>query len=218
MMDEPEVLLDLSVAGVMPLAHIRAGNAAKEKPVIALEWQFFKALPILDAEPDAARLRLGHNLVQRFIEVLEEPFLPGLAFLVKLGAKALVFFRLTLSSLDHLEKLVRVVPHVDASAVEHNEPGLNSRSELERLERVLEREFTLTGMFVRELEQIGSRAIDADWQGAEIVKRGNPDLAFVYGLHDSGQQADANSVAQFGVLESQLPDFAQHRAPVRVSV
>ena len=50
------------------------------------------------------------------------------------------------------------------------------------------------------------------------MQAGNPHLARVHGLQDAGQQADAGAVAQLGVVEAQVADFAQHGAAIGVPV
>jgi len=48
-MNEPEVFLDLRVAGVVPVNQIRARDLAEQELVIAVDGQFLERLPILDA-------------------------------------------------------------------------------------------------------------------------------------------------------------------------
>ena len=47
-------------------------------------------------------------------------------------------------------------------------------------------------------------------QRAEIVKAGDFDFAGVDGVENAWHQADTGAVAQFSMLETQIPDLAQH--------
>ena len=47
-LDEPEVLLDLGVAGVVPIDQVGAGDFAEQELEIALERQFLQGLAVFD--------------------------------------------------------------------------------------------------------------------------------------------------------------------------
>ena len=53
-------------------------------------------------------------------------------------------------------------------------------------------------------------------QRTEIVQAGNFDFAGIDGLKNAGHETDSGSVAELGVFEAELPDFAQHGAPISV--
>ena len=59
---------------------------------------------------------------------------------------------------------------------------------------------------------------DTDGQRTKIVERGNLDLARVHGFKDARHEADADAVAQLGVIKTEVADFAQHGAAVGVTV
>jgi hypothetical protein len=50
------------------------------------------------------------------------------------------------------------------------------------------------------------------------VERRDPDLSGIDSLDDAWEQADADTVAKFGILKPQLANFAQHRAAIGVAV
>ena len=96
--------------------------------------------------------------------------------------------------------------------------ALTRSASLEGLERVPEGVLALPRIVGGELEDVRRRAVHAHGQRTEVVQAGDLDLARVHGLEDAGQQADADAVAQLGVLEAQIADLAQHRAAIRVAM
>ena len=60
--------------------------------------------------------------------------------------------------------------------------------------------------------------VAADRQRAEIVQGGNLDHPGLDRLHDPGDEAQADAVAQLGVLEAEVTDFLKHLAAIGVAV
>src|SRR4051812_17649312 len=89
-MEEPEVLLDLRVAGVVPVNEIRTGDLSEKKPVIAFQGKLIKSLPILHAELDAAGLRIRQDLFQGINGALKKLFLLHLPLFLQLRTELLV--------------------------------------------------------------------------------------------------------------------------------
>src|SRR5882762_8124925 len=77
--NEAEVLLDLRMAGVVPVSHGGAGEFAEEKTAVALERKFLQRLAVFTSKLDAAGFSVGQDFVQRFVHALDEFSLPGLA-------------------------------------------------------------------------------------------------------------------------------------------
>ena len=102
--------------------------------------------------------------------------------------------------------------------MQDHERGLDARGKFKRLESVLDGQFALAGAFVGKLVKIRRGMVHAQRQGTEIVEGGNFNFARVHGFEDSGHQADADAVAQFGVFKTEVADFAQHRAPIGVAM
>ena len=60
--DEADVLLDLTVAGVVPVAHrLGPGQLAQKVAVVLVQRQLVEVLPVLDRQPHAAARRLAHE-------------------------------------------------------------------------------------------------------------------------------------------------------------
>jgi len=78
--------------------------------------------------------------------------------------------------------------------------------------------FALALVVGRKLEDVGRGPFHADGQGAEIVHGGNPDHAGVHRVKDAGQEADADAVAQLGIIKAQRADFLEHRAAIDVAL
>ena len=102
--------------------------------------------------------------------------------------------------------------------MQHHDRRLDAPGEFQRLERVLDSQFVLARTLGGKLVEIGRRVRDAHRQRTEIVQAGNFDFARVHGFEDAGHEAEADAVAQLGVFKTEVADFAQQGAPVRVPV
>ena len=84
---EPEIFLDLGVAGIVPIADSRMIKLLEEPGEILLEGDFFDGFPVLNAEPDSESLGMIREAQDHFIGELNVFFLAGLAFGNGLGAE-----------------------------------------------------------------------------------------------------------------------------------
>jgi hypothetical protein len=83
---------------------------------------------------------------------------------------------------------------------------------------VLESVFPFAAIERREFENIGRGVIDAHGEGTKIVQRGNLDFFGVHCFKDTGKEGNSYAVAEFGVFEAEIANFAEHRATVGVTV
>jgi hypothetical protein len=102
--------------------------------------------------------------------------------------------------------------------VQDDELGPDPHGGVEGLDRVLEGAVAFPPVVRRKLEDVRRRPIHAHRQRTEIVHAGDLDFTAVHRLENPRQQTDPDAVAQFRVGKSQVPNFPQHRPPVRVSV
>ena len=218
MVDEPEVLLDLRVTGVVPIDQARAGDLAEQELVITINRELLERLASLRPQLEAARFRLRQDLLQQLVDPLDERPLLGFALFIQLGAELRVFGRVLLAAHDEVEQLLGVVLHLDAAEMQHDGGCLHARGELEGLPGELLGHLPLALALGGELVKVGRGISDTHGQGAKVMQAGNLYLACIHGLQDAGQQADARAVAQFGVSEAQFTDFAQHGAPIGVAM
>src|ERR1043166_7392365 len=103
MMDEAEVLLDLGVAGVMPIDDRRRSEFLEEKWEIAFEENFLERFTILDSQLEAARLGFGHQAPEPLVRVSHGLFLFLLALEGHFFAELLVLGRALFSILNRSE-------------------------------------------------------------------------------------------------------------------
>lgn len=73
MLNEADVVLDLRVAGVVPVADGGGGELLEEEGQIGFERNLDDGLPVLDAQADAAALGFGNKPVQEGVGVLDKP-------------------------------------------------------------------------------------------------------------------------------------------------
>ena len=102
--------------------------------------------------------------------------------------------------------------------MKHHQPGPDSHREVHRLDGLAEGILPFAGVVRGELEDVGGRPGHTHGQRAKVMQAGNPDEAGFQRLQDAGQEADACSVPQFNPLKTQVPDFLEHGASVRVTV
>ena len=102
--------------------------------------------------------------------------------------------------------------------MQHDQRRFHSHRGFNRLQRVPKRVFAFARIVGRKLEDIRRGMIDAHRQGTEIVQAGNLHLTRVDGFQHSGQQADANAVAQFRVIKAKVTDLAQHGSAVGMAM
>ena len=102
--------------------------------------------------------------------------------------------------------------------MQHHDRRLDAPGEFKRLERVLDGQFAFARVFGGKLVEVRRGVGDAHRQRTEIVQAGNLDFARVHRFEDAGHEADADAVAQLGVFKTEVADFAQHGAPVRVTM
>jgi hypothetical protein len=106
---------------------------------------------------------------------------------------------------------------IDRPGVEHDQLGPEALGRLDGFHRVLPSQVPLALLGGRELEEIRCGMVHPHRQRAKIVQGADLDHARFHGVDDSRHQADADTVAQFGVLETQISDFPQHIASVLVA-
>jgi len=216
--DEAEVLLDLRVAGVVPVNDFRAGKLLQEIPEIIFRRQFLDAFAVFAGEFQSAFFRLRQQQLQRFLDPRERLFLPRVALGDGFGDKFLELRRVLRAAFKQLAKFAGVILQIHAAEVQHHERCLDAHGEIKRLERVTDGEFAVTIAFGGKFVEVRRGMRDADGQRTEIVERGNLDLARVHGFEDAGHEADADAVAQLGIFKTEVADFAQHGATVGVTV
>src|SRR5262249_20724915 len=130
MMNEAEVFLDLSMAGIMPVDQVGAGEFAKEELVIGLDRQLLKSLAIFDSEFDGASFGFWQDFLQLLGHTIDERFLPRVQFFADFGAEFLVFGAFLFASRGHFQQLAGVVLDVDAAAVQDDDGSVNAVGEL----------------------------------------------------------------------------------------
>ena len=91
--DQAEVFLDLRVADVVPVSHVRAVKLAEEGREIAFERNFLQRLPVFAAELQTALFGFGQKFAQRFIHVRDEFSLHRFLFGHGFGAELFKFGR-----------------------------------------------------------------------------------------------------------------------------
>ena len=216
--DKAEVLFDLRVAGIVPVDEVRAGDFGEEGGVVAFDGEFFERLAVFDAHFDAALFGFGHEFLQAVDRALPVILFDLVTFGGEFVAELFVFGRVFAAALEHFEKFVGVGLHLDAADVEDDKRGFDADGEVERAQGVFVGELALLGALVRVLVEVGCGMIHAHGQRAEIVERGNFDFAGVDGIENAGHEADAGAVAEFGVFEAEVADFAEHGAAVVVAM
>jgi hypothetical protein len=60
--------------------------------------------------------------------------------------------------------------------------------------------------------------IDSNRERTKIVQRGDLDLAGLHRFKNPGQKTNADTMAQFSVLKTQIANFPQHRAATSVAI
>ena len=60
--------------------------------------------------------------------------------------------------------------------------------------------------------------IDSDRERTKIVQRGDFDLSGLHRFKNAGQKANADTMAQFSVLKTQIANFPQHRTATGVTI
>ena len=113
--DKPEVLFDLGVAGVVPINEVGAGDVAKEKLAIGLDWKLFKPLTIFDAKFDAAGFCLGQDFLECIFYSLESGLLFCIALFGIFGAEFFVFGSFLFAASCEVEEFIGVVLHVNGA-------------------------------------------------------------------------------------------------------
>jgi len=216
-LDEAEVFLDLRVAGVVPINNVGAGKFAEEKLEIGVERNFLERLPVFAAEFETEFFGFGQDFSQRVVGALDEFFLFGFKAGGGLGAEFLEFGGIFPAAFEHFAKFAGVILQVHAAEMQHDERRLDARGEFKRLERVTDGEFAFARFLGGKFIQVRRRMCDAHRQRAKIVQAGNFHFARVHGFKNSGHEADTGAVAQLRVAETEVADFAQHRASVRVT-
>ena len=84
--EESEVLLDLRVAGVVPIDEVGAGKLAEKELEIAIQRQLLEGLAVLSPQLDAPRFGLRQQLLEQIVDPLHERPLFGFALLIQVGA------------------------------------------------------------------------------------------------------------------------------------
>ena len=69
-----------------------------------------------------------------------------------------------------------------------------------------------------EFENVRRGVIDAHGKRAEIVQRRDFDFLCIHCIKDTGQEGNSYTVAQLGVFETEIADFAKHGAAVGVTL
>jgi hypothetical protein len=135
--DDAEVLLDLAVAGVVPVADAGFLELAEKQVEIAFEGDFLERLAVFDAEfQPALRGFLGEGMEER-VGGVHVRFLAGLAFLQGFLEQLLVLGSFLAAFGDHVEEAVGVVLHLDGAHVEDDQDGFEAGGGVEGLEAVL---------------------------------------------------------------------------------
>lgn len=161
---------------------------------------------------------LWRDLAKHLVSGFNEFFFFLFALLDALVADLFEFGRTFFVFADHLDQVVREIFHVDLAHVEDDEFGADAFGGFERLHGVLEGVFAFFPIERREFEDVGRGVVHAHGERAEVVQRGNFNLFGVHCFKDTGEEGNSYAVAEFGVFEAKVADFAEHRAAVGVAV
>src|SRR5438093_3829004 len=216
--DEAEVLLDLRMAGVVPVDDCGIAEFLEEGIEVALERDLLERLAIFDAELDAARLGFVDNFPEQFECALDVGLLLLLPLFDGLGQELSELRRVLFSIPGQFDKSIRVILHVDGAGVKDDEFGADADGRVEGLESVFEGAFTLAVVLGGKLVDVGRGALDAHGERAKVVEAGNLDLSGLDSLKDTRQQADADAVAELGEFETEVANLAEHCAAIGVAV
>lgn len=216
--DESQVLLDLSVASVVPVADVWVGGPALEEQMeIAFEWDFLHRLAIFDAEHQPSGSCLIGDSAQHFICELYILLLFVLSFTFGLLAEFGVFWRFLEAFPDHVDEFVGVVLHIDAAHVKDDQFCLEAFGCFQGFEGMPVGIFPLSGISGSKFIEVWSGVIYADREGAEVVEGGDFDFAGFDGGDDAGEEADTDTVAEFSEFETEFSNFAEHGPAIGMS-
>ena len=218
MVNEAEVFLDLRVANVVPVADIRVVKPLKEKVPVGVYRDFLEGFADLDAQFDAPQARLFGDPLEHPVGKVARLGLLFLALNFRSLTKLLVFWAVLFSGLKQIDQLVGVVAHVDLAHVQHDQLGPELVGHLDGFHRVLVGVVAFAGVGGGELEDVRIGVVAADRQRTEIVQGGNLDHPGLDRLHNPGDEAQADAVAQLGILKAEVADFLKHLAAIGVAV
>lgn len=102
--------------------------------------------------------------------------------------------------------------------MEDDERGFQPDGVVEGLDGVLEGQFALAGIGGGKQVDVWGGLVDADGQRAKVVEGGDADEARIHGIEDAIHQAEADAVAEFGKLETEIANLLQHHAAIGVAV
>src|SRR6516165_12627014 len=71
MINEPQVLLDLGVAKVVPVADLPRIQFVQQTRQLAFAWNFFVAAPAFQSDPDVFRSRVLNDAAQAILHPLQ---------------------------------------------------------------------------------------------------------------------------------------------------
>ena len=138
-----QIGFDLGVPRVVPVGQARAGQIAKELGVIAFYRQLLQGLSVFDAQFDPEFFGNRENPFIGLNDAIEMLRFAVRSFFIRFLAEFLVFAAFLLPVGDHLQQLVGVVFHLDASAVHDDQRGLKPGGQLQGFERVALGQFDL---------------------------------------------------------------------------
>src|SRR5690606_16699646 len=119
-MDQAQVLLDLSVPCVVPVTHGGLGELTEEEMEIAFERDLLHGLAVLDAEDESSLCRLLRKGAEKGVNGLDVRFLARLAPSHGLFQEPFVLGRFAPAALHHLKEAVGVVLHLDRAEVQND--------------------------------------------------------------------------------------------------
>jgi len=119
---------------------------------------------------------------------------------------------------DEVQEFVGVVFHFYGPRMNYDQRRLETGSEFNGLQGVTLGQFAFARAVGRELIEVGRGAGDPHWQGTKVVQAGNFDFAGSDRFNNAGKKADADSVAEFGELKSEVANFLKHGAAIGVAM
>ena len=216
--DKTKVFFDLSMAGVVPVHKGRAIDIAEKELVIGFDGKFFQSLAVFDAELDIAGFGFRQDFFEYLFYTLENRLLFCVALPDVLGAKLVVFRSVAFTARDEVQEFVGVVFHFDRAGMQNDNGRFEAGGEFDGLDCIAFGQFPFSRTIRGKLIQIWSGTGNPHRQRTEIVQTG--DFYFSGGdrFDNTREQAEANSVTQFGVLETEVANLMEHGTPIGMAM
>lgn len=208
MIKEGEVVFDLGMPKVVPIANMGGIEPLEKIEKLPLGRDRLVIFAIFDPDPDAFFGGIVGHFGDAFQGPLEVAFADGFAFFYCGNLGLGKFLAGEFSGLHELPEGLGEVEGSDPAGVEDNQPGFETLCHVDRLTGQSHGPLAVLGTMGNEFVAIGIVHLDLGREGAKIVQTGDSETDFLPGIEDLPNHWSLEAVAEFDGVKSEREDLA----------